>query len=94
MLSEAIYYAYHIRAFSKTRTLNFLTHPGTNSFWKLINIIIIIIIIIIIVVAVVVVIIITIIIIYNSILCPTKQKKKEKHCTTHDVEIICLTMKI
>ena len=75
MLSEAIYYAYHIRAFSKTRTLNFLTHPGTNSFWKLINIIIIIIIII--VVVVVVVIIITIIIIYNSILCPTKQKKRK-----------------
>ena len=35
-MSEAIYYSYHIREFFKVRALNFLTHFGTNTFWKLI----------------------------------------------------------
>ena len=39
--------------------------------------------------------IIIIITVYNSILRPTKQKqKKEKDCTTYDVEIVRLTMEI
>ena len=52
--------------------------------------------IIIIIIIIIIFIIITFIItVYNSILRPTKQKqKKEKDCTTYDVEIVRLTMEI
>ena len=51
--------------------------------------------IIIIIIIIIFIIIIFIITVYNSILRPTKQKqKKEKDCTTYDVEIVRLTMEI
>ena len=47
------------------------------------------------IIIIIIIIIIFIITVYNSILRPTKQKqKKEKDCTTYDVEIVRLTMKI
>ena len=47
------------------------------------------------IIIIIIIIIIFIITVYNSILRPTKQKqKKEKDCTTYDVEIVRLTMEI
>ena len=47
------------------------------------------------IIIIIIIIIFFIITVYNSILRPTKQKqKKEKDCTTYDVEIVRLTMEI
>ena len=65
---------------------------GRIEIYALLLLFIIIIIIIIIIIFIIIIFIITV---YNSILRPTKQKqKKEKDCTTYDVEIVRLTMEI